>query len=156
MAAYAMIKQKPIVASPSAMATSQQPGQLPDVGQSLLEFDTTTQTPATSTGTTHAQAKLNQPRGGRRRCRCDLNLAPAASPAGALRSKGHSRFPKIRTADCAALAGMGHQSRHGTTPHDTTAWRGPRWCTLPPLCHFHAQNHARMRAAQRFAPNEAV
>ena len=33
-----MIQQKPIVASPSA--SSQQPGQLPAVGQNLLEFDT--------------------------------------------------------------------------------------------------------------------
>ena len=32
-----MIKQKPLVASPSA--TSQQPGQLPAVGQNLKEFD---------------------------------------------------------------------------------------------------------------------
>ena len=38
MAAQAVIKQQTTVASPLAMATIQQPGRLPAVGQNLLEF----------------------------------------------------------------------------------------------------------------------
>ena len=104
-----MIKQQPIVASPSA--TSQQPGQLPAVGQNLSEFDmapssrsrTSCRVPhdpavhpdsrATSVGSTGAaSARINDPGAG-----CDAIAEDRRVRPQARQGKAEQRKPGRRT-----------------------------------------------------------